>query len=116
MPDADAWRRWTAEVTTRLAPFLPTGDGEDDQGRPVLCWCGEPTAQLRCDPDTGRLYLTGVELSAWQGIDLPRQWDNPDRQPDPWPDAQLADLASRVRQALQMWEECLSYLCSSVNG
>ena len=110
MPGADAWHRWTAEVTTRLAPFLPTGDEEDDQGRPVLCWCGEPTAQVQCAPDTGRLYLTRVELSAWRGIDLPRQWDNPDRWPDPRPDAQLADFAGRVRQALQVWEACLSHL------
>jgi hypothetical protein len=100
----------------RLEPFLSTRDEEDDQGRPALCWCGELIAQLQCAPDTGRLYLTHVELLAWQGIDLPRQWDNPDRQPDSWPDVQLADFADRVRQALQMWEECLSYLCSSVDG
>jgi hypothetical protein len=32
----------------------------------------DPEARLRCDPGTGRLCLTHVELSAWQGIDLPR--------------------------------------------
>jgi len=60
------------------------------------------------------LPLTRVELSAWQGIDLPRQWDNPDREPDPWPEAQLADLAGRVREALLVWEDCLGHLHSSV--
>ena len=114
MPDASAWRRWVAEVTTRLAPHLPINgmdenEDEDEVGVGSLSWRGEPTARLRCDPD-GQLYLTGVELSAWQGIDLPRQWDNADRPPDDWPDAQLADFSSRVHQALQEWEDCLGYL------
>jgi hypothetical protein len=30
-----------------------------------LAWRGEPAARLHCGPD-GQLYLTGVELSAWQ--------------------------------------------------
>jgi hypothetical protein len=110
MPDADAWRRWSSEVTIRLAPCLPiVGMDEDDVEPATLSWCGEPTARLQCDPD-GQLYLTGVELRAWQGIDLPRQWDNPDRPHDDWPDAQLADFAGRLHQALQEWEECLEYL------
>jgi hypothetical protein len=65
-------------------------------------------AHLRCNPDTGRLYLTRVELSAWQG-------DNPDREPDPWPEPQLGDLAGRVRRALRAWEGCLRYLRLPVN-
>ena len=110
MPDAGAWRRWAAEVTTRLAPFLPIRGMDEDEAEPAsLSWRGEPAARLRCDPD-GQLYLTGVELSAWQGIDLPRQWDNPDQPPDGWPDAQLADFAGRLRQALQEWEDCLVHL------
>jgi hypothetical protein len=32
----------------------------------------EPTAPLPCDPN-GQRCLTGVELPAWQRIDLPRQ-------------------------------------------
>ena len=116
MPDGSAWRRWAAKVKARLAPLLPIESV--DAGRPfdeeydrrILSSRSEPAAGLRCDPDTGRLYLTGVELSAWQGIDLPRQWNNPDRELDPWPDSQLADFAGRVHEALLVWEECLGYL------
>jgi hypothetical protein len=110
MPDSDTWRHWAAAVTQRLSPLLYSGevDEEADNLSP-LAWCGEPTAQLRCDSE-GRLYLTGVELPAWQGIDLPRQWDNPDRSPDGWPDVQLADFASRLRRALEVWEDCLEHL------
>jgi hypothetical protein len=82
----------------------------------VLSSRSGPAARLRCDLDAGRLYLTRVELSAWQGIGLSRQWDNSDREPDPWPQAQLADLAGRVSRALQAWEECLRYLRLPMNG
>jgi len=77
----------------------------------VLSAHGDPEAELRCDPD-GRLYLTGVHLSAWQSIDLPRQWDNPDREPDDWPEVELADFIERVRRALQEWEGGLVHLYS----
>jgi hypothetical protein len=115
MPGADAWRRWTAEVAARLSPLLPIDCAEaeypveDGYRSRVLSARDEPEARLRCDPDGG-LYLTGVYLPAWQGIDLPRQWDNSDREPDDWPDDDLADFAARVRQALQEWEECLVHL------
>jgi hypothetical protein len=110
MPQASAWRRWAAEVQARLALLLPIESEDDEYGLRVLSAHSDPEARLRCDPDTGRLYLTRVELSAWQGIDLPRQWDNSDREPDPWPEPQLADLAGRVRRALRAWEGCLRYL------
>jgi len=85
-------------------------------GLVVLSSRSEPAARLRCDSDSGRLYLTRVELSAWQGIDLPRRWDNPDREPDPWPEAQLADFAGRVRGALLVWGDCLGHLHSPVTS
>lgn len=110
MPDASAWRRWVAEVTTRLAPLLPVASADQEDEFAELCWCNEPTARLRCDAGDGRLYLTRVEVSAWQGIGLPRQWDNPERWRDPGPDAQLADFAFRVRRALHEWKDCLGYL------
>ena len=116
MPDSSAWRRWAAEVVSRLSPLLPIESEEDDHGLVVLSSRSNPAARLRCDPNNGELHLTRVELSAWQGIDLPRQWDNPDREPDPWPEAQLADFAGRARQALLVWEDCLGRLHSPVTG
>jgi hypothetical protein len=110
LPDAGVWRRWVTEIATRLAPLLPNDSREHKDGLEVLSCRGEPVARLRCDADSGRLYLTRVELSAWQRIDLPRQWDDPERMLDPEPDAQLADFVSRVRQALQEWGDCLRYL------
>ena len=103
LPEPPRWRRWTAEVTARLESILPIESRMDDDDLMVLSSRSEPEARLRCDPD-GRLFLSRVELSAWQGIDIPRQWDHPDRPPDPKPDAQLFDFAQRARRALQVWE------------
>ncbi len=109
LPGANAWRRWVAEVTARVLPILPTEIDEDEYGRRVLSSCSEPEARLQCN-SAGDLFLTGVHLSAWQGIDLPRQWSNSDREPDPWPDEQLAGFMDRVHEALEKWEGCLKYL------
>ncbi len=115
MPGVDAWRRWRAAVGARLFPLLPINwtYGEylfdDSRWSRVLSARAEPEVRLQSDPN-GRLRLSGVYLSAWQGIDLPREWDDPDREPDDWPEEALADFASRVRQALQEWEDCLKIL------
>jgi hypothetical protein len=110
MPATDAWRRWAANVANRLAPLFPIGEtGEYDFDPALLSWRSEPVARVRCDP-AGQLYLTGVELSAWQGVGLPRQWDHPDRAPDEGPAVHLADFVNRLRQALQTWEDSLRRL------
>ncbi|MBN1978014.1 MAG: hypothetical protein JW918_11500 [Anaerolineae bacterium] len=81
--------------TGPLPPLLPTDCAdtedplEDGPGLRVLSARDEPESRLRCDPDGG-LYLTGVYLPAWQGIDLPRQWDNSDRELDGWPSTKTA--------------------------
>lgn len=84
----------------------------DEHGLRVLSSRSEPEAHLHCHPN-GQLFLSQVELSAWQSIDLPRHWDDPERPVDPEPDEQLFDLADRVRQALQAWAHCLPYLHSA---
>jgi hypothetical protein len=44
------------------------------------------------------LYLTRVKLSAWEGIDLPRQWDDPARERDEDPyDQQEPDHVPRPK-------------------
>jgi len=47
---------------------------------------------------------------AGQGIELARQWDNPDHESDYETEAQLADFVSRLRQALEEWEGSLGSL------
>jgi len=109
MPEDEAWRCWATEALSRLAPILPTESEDDEHGLKVLSSHSYPEARLQCDPD-GDLYLTGVYFSAWQGINLAREWDNPDRERDGWPEAELGEFTSRVRRALQEWEKSLEHI------
>lgn len=108
-PSEKAWRRWTAEVLAKLVPLFPSGRLLDAQGREDLSWRGEPAAEARCSP-SGQLYLERITLAAWQGIYLPRQWDDPGKERDETPDRQLNDFARRVRQGMQAWAESLKCL------
>ena len=93
---------------------MPPEEEEGESGKVVHSWGGEPAVRARCKPD-GRLLLTGVEWSAWQGINLPREWDDPERPPDEFPDEELADFAHRLHEAQQVWESCLRHLAPSAD-
>jgi hypothetical protein len=109
MPATSAWKRWVAEAESCLEPLL-IRSVEDHDGMPaVLAWRGESEAKFICRPD-GQLVLAGVQVSAWEGVTLPRQWDNPDRGYDEEPDEQLTDLFDRIAHALQIWEKSLGHL------
>jgi hypothetical protein len=93
-----------------MEPLLPVALGDEEDELPVPAWQAEPRAGLRCAPD-GRLVLTRVELSAWQGIYLPRQWDDPERTWDEgWDHQAMDDFARRVAGALREWEDSLQHL------
>ncbi|WP_159397605.1 hypothetical protein [Sorangium cellulosum] len=82
---------------------------EGDGSVAILAWQDDPSVRLVCGP-AGELRLHAIELSAWQAIDLPRRWDDPDRERDEPPYAQLAALLARVRSSLFAWMEVLDHL------
>lgn len=75
----------------------------------MLAWQGDPQIKIRCNPG-GELRLEEVEVHAFQGIDLARQWDDPDRDHDDDPDEQLAAMFKRVWAALFAWGEMVDHL------
>lgn len=115
LPDLDAWHRWVDDVMSRMESLLYDGDEADEQQPPVLAWRGEPAARLHWAPD-GQILLTGVELAAWQGIDLPRHWDDPEREWDDDPADQLVDFARRVWEAVHQWADTLPNLLPDNDG
>lgn len=58
----------------------------------------------------GELRLDSLTISAFQGIDLPRRWDDDEREPDDSPDELLAQLFARVKSALYAWGEVMDHL------
>lgn len=106
---SETWRAWVAKVTGQVDPLLPLRDDEPGREGAIQSWRGEPEAELRCGP-LGELWLLGVKLAAWQGLDLPRQMDDQDREPDEGPEAQLEALAKRLVGALEAWKKALKML------
>jgi broad specificity phosphatase PhoE len=103
------WRAWLADVTERLEPLLSTVLESRDEWTVALANRGEPVAEVQPAAD-GQLYLTGVKLSAWEVIHLPRQWSGPDREQDEDPYEQLADFVERVWEAMDEWKQSLVHL------
>jgi len=114
MPSRDSWAGWTREALARLesvdrvvsedvAREIP-GDGPA-----ILAWQGDPEIKLRCTA-TGEVRLEQVRLAAFQAIDLPRQWDDPDRDDDADPYEQLAEMFERVEAGLHAWGEVADHL------
>ena len=109
LPDATMWSAWLAHVTERLEPLLSTDWETRDEKMAIFATRSEPEAEVQPAAD-GQLYLTGVKLAAWEGIDLPRQWDDRDREQDEDPYEQLADFVERVWEAMDEWNQSLAHL------
>jgi hypothetical protein len=114
MPKPSAWTAWVRETIGRLEhvePLLPEqAVRETDKGLvEVLAWKDEPEAVCRCTP-RGELKLKRVELRAYVMLTLPRQWDDPEREPDEPPDAELIQFFGRVKASLYAWMQALDHL------
>lgn len=102
------WQRWVEKVSLELEPFLPGGNESEAEDQEMLAWHGSSEAVIAYDPQ-GHTFLQRVSLSSWQGITLPRQWDDPDKV-GPNPGEQLYQFAIKIRQALGIWQSSLVYL------
>jgi hypothetical protein len=114
MPGKAAWTRWVHEAMGRLEriePVIPEENVREakDGMLEILAWRGDPEVKTVCGPD-GELRLESIELSAWQAIELPRQWDDSGREPDEHPHRQLCEMFARVRSALHAWTEVMDHL------
>jgi hypothetical protein len=113
MPSAEAWAKWAREVHTRLEeiePLMPKRTTLGRGARPeILAWLTAPEARVTCSPD-GVLELERVEVSAGQIIDVPRNWDDTSRRPDPEASRDLEAMFKRVRASLHAWMQAVGLL------
>jgi hypothetical protein len=113
MPPPATWVRWSREALARLErvePLIGEGPSRSTRlGEVVLAWQGEPKVEAICNA-FGELKLQSITLEGFQGIDLPRHFDDPDRDEDEPPHAQLLDMLGRVRAALYAWGEVMDHL------
>ena len=112
MPKAATWAKWSLDVAERVhgaSPLVTNAVTRETGGKHfVLSWQGKPEVTLKMNP-VGKLLLDSMSLSAFQGIDLPRHWDDPDHEGDEEPDVQLKAMFDRVKRNLAAWGECLEH-------
>ena len=114
MPSAATWQKWGEEALGRLENVERLVDEEVTRELPdgnlaILAWQGDPEIKVTCD-HLGELRLHSISVSAFQGIDLPRRWDDSEREPDDEPHDQLAKMFKRVKAALHAWGEVMDHL------
>ena len=114
LPDARVWAKWSREALGRLENIerLVTEDvtRETPDGRiAILAWQGDPEVKLACNPN-GELRLEAISVRAFQGIDLPRHWDDPERETDEGPYEELTAMFQRLKAALYAWGEVMDHL------
>lgn len=116
VPDATIWPGWLREVEARMEPLLPY-DSDLSRGGQILVtsWRGQPTLQVRFAGE-GQPMIDRVELAAWQGIDVPRHWDDPERRADKSPLKELEELARRTGEALRTWGDLAKVLLPAQRG
>ncbi len=108
LPLLTSWQKWVAEVNATVNPILLEEEIWESGNPSSYAWRGQPEAQISFGPN-GETSLNDVRLESWQGITLPRQWDDPDKV-DPDPGLQLVKLAARIQDALVFWRESLVLL------
>jgi diadenosine tetraphosphate (Ap4A) HIT family hydrolase len=114
LPSPATWATWHREATSRLrgaARLVPDDASRETAPRTgaVLAWQGEPEIHVT-GTSRGELRLQSLTLAAFQGIDLRRQWDDPERPRDDDPGAPLTATFRRVRAALSAWAELVDHL------
>jgi hypothetical protein len=120
MPAPATWAKWSREALGRLEKIEPL-ISEDvvresaDGYHAILGWQGDPEMKVTCN-GLGELRLGSICVKAFQMIDLPRKWDDPEREADEDPHEQLRAMFARVRAALYAWAEVMDHLRPSAKS
>lgn len=113
MPTPATWKAWAVETISRLDSIerlIPEKDVRErkDGLIEILAWKDTPEVTVHCEAD-GNLYFSGVSMSAWQSITLPRVLDDAERE-DEGPEVQLRQLFRRLTASLSAWSEVMDHL------
>lgn len=110
MPSPQTWGKWAKEAVMRLESVerLVSEDVMEEDGS-ILAWLGDPEIAATCDA-SGVLRLKDVTIAGFEILNVPRQWHDPDREPDADPHDRLVLLCKRVKAALYAWGEVTDHL------
>lgn len=112
VPQSDVLSAWTTSVSEHLDEILT--DIRQRQGRvtAVLGHVGEVEAGCRCAAD-GVLSMTGLSVSAFRLVRVPRVWDDPERrQAERSVVREMERLAAPARAAFDCWAQGIAELAA----
>ena len=103
IPDPQLLGSWTAAVGEKLDKLLT--EVEERRGQIVAVTGGRQNVKIKSQCTAqGELSLTGLSVSAFQLVRLPRVWDDPGRRDfEKSYGKELARLALRFKMALERW-------------
>jgi hypothetical protein len=112
MPEPDMFGAWTASVVESADVAFTEVEEKKGHIVAILGGHGDLEVQARCNPD-GVPSLTGLEISGFRLIAIPRVWDDPERvKGEKDPGADLRRLAQRYKTARDNWAESVSQLAT----
>jgi len=109
LPEPKIWSRWVRTVNERLGGPDRLVSGEVSNKGLFMSWRGQPEVIAKGN-DLGHPVVSSISVSAFELIKLTRQWDDPDREPDDDPMAQVEAMFGRLERALKVWRESLVHL------
>jgi hypothetical protein len=109
MPPSAIWARWGRDVAEQFNDRMRLVPADNDGRLEILGWQGEPKLTVECT-EMGELRLRAIELPAFQLLELPRRWDDPDRESDEDPGLALNAMFKRVSRGLAAWRDLALHL------
>lgn len=115
--DADArahlFGAWTATALEKAEIAFSDIEGKAGRIIAVLGGHGDLEVHAHCHADDGLVSLTGVAISGFRMVSVPRVWDSPDRRDaERDPRDELGRLARRIKIALDEWTKSISALAT----
>jgi len=112
MPEPHVFSAWTASIVEKVDVAFT--DIEERKGRiaAVLGGHGDLEVQAQCQLN-GVVSLTGVAISGFRMVRVPRVWDNPNRrETEKGPHVELGRLGQTFKATIDEWRKSVSELAS----
>jgi hypothetical protein len=110
IPEAQTFGAWADSIRQKLYKEFTESKWRQERLVGVLGAVEEINVDSRCD-SVGRLSITGVSISGFRIVRVPRMWDDPDRRDaEKDPSTELSKLAQKFKYSLDEWRISIAEL------
>jgi len=110
IPKAQTFGSWVDSIRQKLYKVLQESRWKQGRLVAVLGALGELSFESKCD-SAGRLSITGITISGFRMLRVPRVWDDHDRQDtEKGSAAELSKLAKKLKFSIDEWRAGIAEL------